>query len=339
MVNHPDTGGAHLDSAIPFVDLGDFIDGTAESRRRIAAEVDEICRSIGFLVIENHGVPPAVIEEAWMMAKAFFDLPLEQKLSVRARDAGCPRGYFPLEAETLAKTRGTRTLPDRKECFSSGPLSPPPGHAPDENFDFFYGPNLWPTEPGGFHDAWVCYYREMEALGARIMEMLALALNLDSDYFSGFHAHHLSALRALNYPQRGAAETIGQPRAGAHSDYGSVTILKPDPQVGGLEVRLPNGAWTTAPVVDDAFIVNIGDLMARWTNDRWISTLHRVTDPASDGVVPRRQSIAYFMNPNYDAEIATIPTCLDGDGRSAYPTVAAGEYLIGKFASGIADAG
>lgn len=339
MGNRRQAQAMRRDSAIPFVDLGDFTGGTTADRRRIAAQVDDICRSIGFLVIENHGVPPVVTGTAWKMARAFFDLPLEEKLAARAGEAGCPRGYFPLEAETLAKTRGIETLPDRKECYSSGPLSPPAEHVAGEHADFFYGRNLWPAAPKGFRDAWVGYYREMEALGARIMEMLARALDLDSDYFADFHAHHLSALRALNYPQRTKAAATGQPRAGAHSDYGSVTILRPDPHVGGLEVRLPNGKWTAAPVVDDAFIVNIGDLMARWTNDRWVSTLHRVTDPVSDGAVPRRQSIAYFMNPDYDAEIATLPTCLDADGLSSYAPVMAGEYLLGKFASGMGEAG
>jgi isopenicillin N synthase-like dioxygenase len=338
-VTTTDTSNARLESVIPFFDLGAFRSGSETYRRRVAAEVDDICRSIGFLVIENHGVPPAVIADAWCMAQAFFDLALDRKVATQASEPGCPRGYFPLEAETLAKTRGIETLPDLKECFSSGPLSPPPGQAPREHFDFFYGSNLWPTEPPGFRDAWIAYYREMESLGARIMEMLALALDLDCDYFSEFHRHHLSALRALNYPPRPETASTGQPRAGAHSDYGSVTILKPDPQVGGLEVRLTEGRWISAPVVDDAFIVNIGDLMARWTNDRWVSTLHRVTDPVVDGGVPRRQSIAFFMNPDYDAEIATIPTCLGADGGSRYSPVMAGEYLIGKFTSGVETAG
>ena len=320
---------------IPSVDLGRYADSAGRDRRRIAGAVDEICRSIGFLVIENHEVPPAIVDAAWAAAGRFFDLPVDRKLAARAADPGCPRGYFPLESETLAKTRGVETLPDRKECFSSGPLSAPAGAEPGADIDFFYGPNLWPAEPVEFSDAWIAYYLEMEKLGARIMSLLAEALGIDPDYFAAFHRHHLSALRALNYPPQEATANPGQPRAGAHSDYGSVTILKPDPHVGGLEVCPPGGRWIAAPVVEDALIVNIGDLMARWTNDRWVSTLHRVADPVSDGPVPGRRSIAYFMNPDYDAMIATIPTCLDAAGQSRYTPVSAGEYLLAKFSSGL----
>ena len=320
---------------IPAVDLARYADSAGEERQQIAAEVDEICRSIGFLVIENHGVPPAIADAAWMAASEFFDLPIDRKLAARSPDPGCPRGYFPLESETLARTRGVETLPDRKECFSSGPLSAPTDAEPGADIDFLYGPNLWPAEPKVFRDAWIAYYLEMEKLGARIMSLLAAALGLDPDYFATFHGHHLSALRALNYPSQDAMANPGQPRAGAHSDYGSVTILKPDPRVGGLEICPPGGGWIAAPVVEDALIINIGDLMARWTNDRWVSTLHRVADPAADGPVPGRRSIAYFMNPDYDAEIATIPTCFDAAGQSRYEPVLAGEYLLAKFGSAL----
>ncbi len=324
----------HADEAtIPTVDLAAFFSGTGEERRRSADRVDDICRSIGFLIIENHGVPTGISNAAWSAARSFFDLPLVEKLASKSPQAGCPRGYFPPEQESLAKSRGIDTPPDLKECYSSGPLSPPTGHSPDEYFDFFYGPNIWPSEPAGFRQAWTDYYAAMERLGSQIMRMLALALQLDEDYFAEFHTHHLGALRALNYPTTTDDFLPGQQRAGAHSDYGSVTILKPDPAVGGLEVRNSSGEWFGAPAVDNAFIINIGDLLARWTNDRWVSTMHRVVDPIHNGPTPRRQSIAYFMNPNYDAEIDVIRTST-GDGETAkYPGVAAGQYLLAQFSS------
>jgi isopenicillin N synthase-like dioxygenase len=183
-----------------------------------------------------------------------------------------------------------------------------------------------------FSAAWLDYYRAMEILGARIMSLLAAALALDDDFFVPLHSHHISALRGINYPSMGIGSAAGRSRAGAHSDYGSVTILKPDPNVGGLEVRPAAGDWIRAPSVDEAFIVNIGDLMAHWTNNRWVSTLHRVVAPDGDPV-PRRQSIAYFMNPNYDAEICVIPTCRE-NGATTTP-VTAGQYLIDKFRSAL----
>ena len=318
-------------SNIPTIDLAAFVDGGDADKDRIAGEVDEICKTIGFLVVDNHGVPNEIVDRAWNAGRAFFDLPLQQKLELSSDETNCPRGYFPFEEESLARTQGMESPPDRKEAFSSGPLAPPNGHSPTADFDFFYGNNKWPAGLPAFREAWIDYYYAMEDLGARIMQLMARALKLDDHYFAAFHGHHLGALRALNYPASTPAENTALQRAGAHSDYGTVTILKPDPDVGGLEVQLPSAKWIQAPAVTDAFIVNLGDLMARWTNDRWISTVHRVTDGSATGEVPRRQSIAYFMNPNYDAEIAAIPTCLDVDESPRYAPTLAGDYLVRKF--------
>jgi len=313
---------------IPAIDLRAFVNGSAIEREAIAKELDETCRNIGFLVVEGHGVPNEVIDAAWSAARRFFDLPLDMKLATKAHDAGCPRGYFPIEEETLAKTRGEASHPDPKEAFSSGPPEPPSGHESAENFDFFYGPNLWPAALPDFESAWLAYYRAMEILGAKIMTLLAAALDLGDDYFVPFHSHHISALRGINYPAMPTA--AGHSRAGAHSDYGSVTILRADPDVGGLEVQAPGGDWLRVPSVGNGFIVNIGDLMAHWTNGRWVSTLHRVV-ALDGGPAPRRQSIAYFMNPNYDAEIHSLPTCVDNGIPG--PAVTAGQYLVDKFRS------
>lgn len=321
------------ESELPTIDLAAFLTGTKSDRRYIADQVDEICRSIGFLIIRQHGVPTETSEAAWSSARAFFDLPIEKKLAAKSAVPGCPRGYFPVEEESLARTRGIDTPPDLKEAYSSGPLQAPAGHAASEAFEFFYGENIWPVEPGNFRENWENYYLAMERLGAQIMQLLASALHLDDDYFVDFHTHHLSALRALNYPSTSGPLLPEQQRAGAHSDYGSVTILKPDPLVGGLEVQLPSGKWLSAPVISDAFIVNVGDLLARWTNDRWISTLHRVSSAAGRAgeTTRRRQSIAYFMNPNYDAKISAIATCLGENEAAKYSPVLAGEHLIRQF--------
>lgn len=321
------------ESVIPRVDLGGFQAASTQDRRRIAEFVDDTCRTSGFLIVDNHGVDQGVIDAAWSVARAFFDLPLAQKLASMPGAAGSPRGYFPAEQESLARTRGVDAPPDHKESFSSGPLSQPEGYIAGEGFDFFYGANSWPASPDGFQHAWCAYYRAMEELGAGLMRLLATALQVDEDFFEAFHTHHLSALRALNYPAGGSENQAGQQRAGAHSDYGSVTILKPDPDVGGLEIQSPSGDWLSAPPVGDAFIVNIGDLMARWTNDLWVSTMHRVANPGADQ--PRRQSIAYFMNPNYDATITAIPGCVASGELPAHEAVLAGDYLLGKFRSAI----
>ena len=327
-------GGNENIETLARVDIGAFLNGTDTEREKIARHVDDICREIGYLIIENHGIDQNIIDNAWKAAEQFFALSDEQKLKAKSAEEGSPRGYVPVEGENLAKTIGDELPPDRKETFSSGPLSPPVGHHGEkQGFNFFYGDNIWPEEPADFQKHWIRYYLAMDQLGARIMEVLAVALKLDPDFFVPYHTHHISALRTQNYPSLSRKILPGQLRAGAHSDYGSVTILRPDPFVDGLEVKSPHGGWIKAPVVSDGFIINIGDLLARWTNDRWVSTLHRVVEPNhKKGEVPkRRQSIAYFMNPNYDGIIKTIPTCLRKSEQSKYASVSAGDYLMAKF--------
>ena len=140
----------------------------------------------------------------------------------------------------------------------------------------------------------------MEDLAARIMRVFAVALKLPEDYFAGVIDRPVSALRALNYPHPTVPPQPGQLRAGAHTDYGSLTILLPEAKSGGLQIFTPEQEWRPVPPVPGAFIINIGDLMALWTNDRWVSTLHRVVNPAPDAKgSTRRQSFAFFHQPNW----------------------------------------
>lgn len=321
------------DQNIPVVDLGAFLSGTSDERLKLAHRVDEICRSIGFLIIKNHDVPKNICDRAWASAKTFFEQTSAEKNAAYSDDPACPRGYTPIEGEALGKTLGIEAPPDRKELFSIGSFMPPAGHHEDKNFHFFYGPNIWPQSPLNFREYWTAYYLAMELLGAQIMQLLAAALGLEDSFFVKYHTHHISALRSQNYPSLSGDLLPGQLRAGAHSDYGTVTILNADPDVGGLEVKSPSGNWITAPTIEDAFIINIGDLMARWSNDRWVSTLHRVVDPVGVPGNPtaKRQSMAYFMNPNYDANIEAIPTCVAEGTSPLYPPVRAGQYLVDKF--------
>ena len=322
---------------LPIVDLEAFLSGSDDERQNIASRVDDICKNIGFLIIENHGVPHGIKQNAWKAAKSFFQEPLVEKMKAYPDEKGCPRGYLPIEGESLGKTLGLETPPDRKETFSIGPLTTPVVAKKDNDFQFFYGDNLWPDMPEDFKESWVLYYQSIEKLGANLMELLAVALGLNKDYFVQFHTHQISALRCQSYPKLHKDSLPGQLRAGEHADYGTVTILNPDPMVGGLEVKSKSGAWIKAPLVQDSFIINIGDMMARWTNDRWVSTLHRVVDPVTDNMGPpaARQSIAYFMNPNYDAIISAVPTSIQEGEVPKYDPVEAGKYLMGKFSASL----
>ncbi len=307
----------------PAVDLAGFEASRGPERAERAAEIDRICRETGFLTLRGHGVADRVITDVWAAAAAFFALPPAEKARVAAPYPGYPYGWLGPRSEALARSKGVETPPDLKESFNGGPLSVPEGMADPEALAFCYQPTLWPDLPG-FRPAWEAYYRAMEDLAARVMRAFAAALGLGEDHFDGFIGAPISALRALHYPATEGAPEAGQARAGAHTDYGSLTILLPQTGSRGLEILTPDGNWTEVPAEPGAFVINIGDLMARWTADRWVSTLHRVV--ARPGQ-PARQSLAFFHQPDWEAEILPL------DGSAAYPAVRSGPYLMGKFRS------
>jgi isopenicillin N synthase-like dioxygenase len=259
---------------------------------------------------------------------------VEKKIGVKMPYVGYPYGYSPLQAEALAKSLGEDTPADIKESFSIGPLEYRAHTGEEPHAEFRFATNLWPDEPAQFRVQWTAYYRTMGKLAGRIMRVFAVALNLPEAYFEEAIDDPISAMRALNYPHQSTPPKPGQLRAGAHSDYGSLTILLAERAAGGLEIFTPGGEWSAVPIVPNAFIINIGDLMARWTNDHWVSTLHRVVNPPPDpNGSTRRQSFAFFHQPNWDAEISCIPTCLAAGETAKYPPVKSGEYLMGKFHS------
>jgi isopenicillin N synthase-like dioxygenase len=319
-------------SDFPVIDLAAFEAASEEKKRQMGREVDLICRASGFLAVKNHGIPDDVISGVWNQAHDFFDLPYLVKDQSRAPYPGYPYGYLGPGAEALARSKGVESPPDLKESFNGGPLSVPPGLTDEEALAFCYAATIWPDDPQDFRPAWEAYYSAVTDLAARIMRVFAVALDLPEDYFQSFISAPISALRALNYPELDAPPSEGQLRAGAHTDYGSLTILLPQPGSKGLEIMTPEGAWREVPPVDGAFVINIGDLMARWTNDRWVSTLHRVVNVSpEEGGLKRRQSLAFFHQPDWFASIETLPSCLADGETSNYEPVLSGPYLMGKF--------
>ncbi|WP_411890243.1 isopenicillin N synthase family dioxygenase [Yoonia sp. SDW83-1] len=305
--------------SFPVFDLAAFEAARQDERHDMASDLDRICRDTGFLVLQGHGVDQSVIDAVWTAADAFFQQDLAQKQAVAPPYQGYPYGYLGPDAEALARSKGEETPPDLKESFNGGPLRVPV-NASDEAMAFCYQPTLWPDLPG-FRAAWEAYYAAMEALAARIMRAFALALKLPEDHFDRFIGDPISALRALHYPATVDVPLDRQQRAGAHTDYGSLTILLPQPGRQGLQVK-QGDTWVDVPAPDGAFVINIGDLMARWTADRWVSTLHRVVAIPDQ---PARQSLAFFHQPDWDAEIVPL------DGSDAYPPVRSGPYLMQKF--------
>lgn len=304
-------------------------------RRAVAAELDSACRSIGFLLVTGHGVSGPLRRRMYEVTRAFFDQPPEAKQRTMARAGGGYRGYSGLASESLARSRHDTTAPaDLFESFTIGrPDAPEDAYHARHRHNFF-APNLWPETPPEFREVWTTYYHAMEGLAGRLMRGFALGLGLEEDYFDDKIDRHITNMRAINYPDQLQEPLPGQLRAGAHSDYGSLTILLPDAAPGGLEVWTKADVWRAVPYVADAFVVNIGDLMAEWTNDQWVSTLHRVVNPPRDRAASsRRQSFAFFHQPNYDALIECLPSCVGPERPARYAPVRSGDHLQLKIES------
>jgi isopenicillin N synthase-like dioxygenase len=320
-------------NCVPIIDIGPFLSGDPAGRVSIPQAVAGACEDIGFFTIVGHGVDPAVIAAATGASRAFFDLPTAEKLAARSTDAALSRGYRGIGNEGLAGTRADKTPPDLKEVFHLGPPDFPHDayHTAPQAHPHFVD-DVWPSAPTNFRPAVTAYYHAIEKLAGELMRIFALALKLSENYFADKIDRHISALRIINYPEQMQTPLPGQLRAGAHSDYGTLTILLGENQPGSLQVYSKDGQWMDVLIPPQSFVINIGDLMMRWTNDRWVSTLHRVVNPPEPVAArARRLSLAFFHHPNYDAEVACIPTCADANNPSRYPPVKAGPYRSDKY--------
>ena len=313
-------------TVVPILDLTPIRLGNPGARRALARGIDEALREIGFFVVVGHGVDRAETEETIAVSKRFFDLPGEEKQKVANR--GTPfRGHVGRGDENLSYTEDEATPPDWKEFYTMG--------RPDRSDPYFrqpdlaatFKPNVWPAAMPELRAAMERHYRAMEVLTDLVMRGLALALGLEEGFFRDKLDRHDSTFRTANYPHQDRPPAPGQLRAGAHTDYGAITLLATERAPGGLQIRRRDGAWVDAPVVPEGFVVNIGDLMMTWTNDRWLSNLHRVVNPPPDAAgSTRRLSLVYFANCNPDARIECLATCTSPDDPPRHPPVTAGEH-------------
>ncbi len=314
--------------SVPVIDLSSARAGGAAARRRAAAAIDTACREIGFFAIDGHGVPERVVNDLRRVAHEFFALPAAAKLATRHPVAGTNRGYHPAGGEALSTANDAPAPPDLKEFFHVGPV--------DVGADAYYTsaegrqhftPNVWPAVPAGFQRAASVYYRAMSELARSLMRLAALALDVDETFFDDKIDRSIGTMRLNYYPAQTGLPAPGQLRAGAHTDYGGFTILSGEDVPGGLQIRARDGRWVDVATLPTRFVVNIGDLLMRWTNDRWLSNLHRVVNPpAGDG--PPRLSVAFFHHPNYDVTIE----CLASQGAARHPPVRSGDYRDLKYA-------
>lgn len=315
-----------LTSRVPLVDLTEaFEPGPGQD-----AAVDAIrraCEDIGFLIITGHGVPDRVATTIEDTSRQFFSLPLEEKMRSTGGH-GVFRGYRPAEGAALAASRDVETLPDLSEAFSVNrfdDVEVARRSGLREGREGFFAPNIWPESPDGLKQVFETYYAIMEDLTNRLMGLMALALGLDENWFDDKIRDHITNLVVNHYYALDGPPAPNQFRRGEHTDWGSVTILYHDGRPG-LQIKPPNGDWEDVPTVAGAFVVNLGDLMASWTNDRWTSTLHRVVVPEGD--TDSRLSIAFFHQPSYDAHIECIPTCTSPEEPPRYPPTTSGEWIL-----------
>jgi len=301
---------------LPVIDLAPLRQGGEAALAATAREIGAACRGAGFFYVVNHGVPPALIADAFAKSRAFFAAPLQEKLAVSMEIVGGNRGYSGFMREALDPAHGR----DKKEAFNIGVelQSDDPGLAAGEPYRAL---NAWPRTPG-FRDTLLEYFDACLTLGLDIHRAIACDLGLAQDFFVDKFERPMATLRLLRYPPEPAGE-IG---AGAHTDYGDITLLITD-GVGGLEVRRRDGGWIAAPAIEGAFIVNIGDCLMRWTNDVYVSTPHRVVSRGAG----ERYSIAFFLDPNPYARVEAIPSCVAPGETPKYAAILAHEYLRSRF--------
>ncbi len=312
---------------VPVIDLRLARTGRKQDRRQVARQIDDACREIGFFAVTGHGVPDHIVHDLRRVAHAFFALPTAQKCAVRHPVPGTNRGYHPIGGEILAASNDETAAPDLKEFFHVGPVdvTDDPYYTSDAGQRFF-PPNIWPEVPLGFEAAATVYYRSMQDLIAFLMQLAALALGVDEHFFDAKIDRSIGTMRMNYYPAQTAPPSPGQYRASAHTDYGGFTILSGEDVPGGLQVKTRQGQWVDVATTPTNFVVNIGDLLMRWTNDRWLSNLHRVVNPPLGHSQPRL-SIAFFNHPNYDVWIE----CLAPPGEAQHEPVLSGAYRDLKY--------
>ena len=317
---------------VPTIDIGPYFDSEPAGRRSIAAKIGEACETIGFFAVENHRLDRVLIETAFATAAEFFDQPPEVKARWQPASSAAARGFHRLGTKALAKTLGKVTPPDLREQFYIGPLEnrlTRYGQHPEATS--LYAPNIWPTSPAGYQPVFSALYLALESLAVDLMRLFALALDLDEHFFDRQIDGHFSTLPVNDYPTLDYTPEPHQLRCGEHTDFGSLTILAIAGGESGLQVKTRAGDWIDVAPETGQFVVNIGDMMQRWTNDRWLSNLHRVTNPATAGTQLRRQSLGYFLHPNFDARIACLPSCRDAGQPPKYPAELAGRLMAQKL--------
>jgi isopenicillin N synthase-like dioxygenase len=304
----------------PFPPIVDLRSSTA------SAEIDRACSEVGFFQVLGHGIPQDLISQVFAQIDDFFTLDVEEKTRWESAVRVVDRGYAAKGSEGFGYTVGVEQPPDLFESYSIGlePLPNRPAFHTDAHT--LFAPNIWPDRPQGLREVMLAYYAQADRVAHLVNRLMAIALGIDADFFESYTDASTDMLRLNFFEGRpGDSALPNQFGIGAHTDYGICTILLAD-QEPALQVFTKEGEWRYAVPVEGALLVNVGDLLARWTNDRWRSTLHRVMPVLSAaGEVRRRRSIPFFHEGNHDARIECLPTCTGPDNPPRYAPITGGE--------------
>ena len=292
-----------MTSSVPVIDLGPWLRGDEAARASVAAEVDGALRSVGFFLVTGHGVAEDLRARVRKEARAFFALPPEVKQHYAVTVAG--RGWLPPGVEANAYAEGTETPPDLKESFAVGADQP----TGDPDVDgYWFQPNVYPAEVPDLQAAVVAYLGRMRELADDLLVLCAAALGLEREFFTRHTTHATHTMNINWYPPMAVAgqPEPGQFRIGPHTDFGTVTVLDREAGRGGLQVWTEQDGWEDAPYVPGAFTINTGDLLARWSGDRWKSNRHRVLPPQADAPDEDLVSLVYFYEADHDAVVEAL---------------------------------
>jgi isopenicillin N synthase-like dioxygenase len=305
---------------LPIIDLTALREARPGGLERLAADIGQAAREVGFFYLVGHGVDRALVARVFEISAAFFARPIGEKAELSISRSPHNRGYVAMKGESLDPTKPA----DLKEAFNVG-LDLSPDDPRVKAGEPFRGVNVWPSIPG-WRETMLAYFDAVWRAGRFLHRGIARDLGLPETFFEDKLDQPMATLRLLHYPPQPPVADAGQIGAGEHTDYGNLTLLMTD-EVGGLEVRRRDGTWLAAPKLADAFVCNIGDCLMRWTNDVYVSTPHRVVNRGGR----ERYSVAFFLDPNPDASIACLPTCVSAERPARYQPTTGAAYLRGRL--------
>jgi isopenicillin N synthase-like dioxygenase len=316
--------------SVPVIDVSGWGSTSGDARQAVAGAVDEAASTVGFMQIVGHGIPDGAVTALDDAIDGFFSLTPEAKTVLRPSSPRINRGYSAPHSERLSYSLGVPSPADLFEAFNVGR---PADEFPDLDLPVdVYAANLWPTSPASFRPAVQRWFDHATSLAHTMTEIFAAALGLPAGFFEPFTDHSIDVLRMNHYqvPDRDIRLEPDQLGMGPHTDFGIVTILWAD-ALPGLQILDADGDWHHVTPRKDALLINLGDLLARWTNDRWRSTLHRVLAPIdAEGRPYRRRSAAFFHDGNADAVITTLPGVAVGAGTT-YEPITVTDHLAAKL--------